>query len=188
MRFLPLLYILAATAYAQIDPAKMFAQGVKSAFLSLAPVSEKDQSDALAAATGLLNKHVTFHPDGSQTAICSVSGNQQVEWKGLVIKSITSQPVNDADKLNGISKRCFVSLSCDASRTWNRKTNAWDKWQLFGHGLFPSGITVEQTGGKWTALESAQLKWFSPGPGEGATTTQPDPKSDGLPPGMTRRK
>lgn len=188
MRFIPVLLIMAATAPGQTDVGKILEQGLQSAIAGLAPVSEPDQSAVLRATAEVLAKHLTFRADGTQTAVCTAAGNQQVEWKKLVVNSIIGLPITEADRLNGISKRYQANFSCDASRSWDAKTNAWGQWSPSGHVLFPSGIVVELKNGKWTAIESAQTKCFAPGPGGAVLALKREAKSDELPPGMTRGK
>ncbi len=188
MRFSLVTLLMVTIASAQTDVGKILAQGLQSAITGLAPVPAKDQSDVLAVTTELLVKHVTFRPDGTQSAICTASGRQLAEWKGLVVRSITGQSVTEADRLNGISKRYLVGLSCDAHRTWDKKKNAWGQWYAIGNVIFPSAITVEWKGGKWVAVESDMMKHFIPGPGPSISDPKSGPKSNGLPPGMTRGK
>lgn len=165
---------------------------MRSAFAAFEPIPKEDQEQILRTATELLTKHVTFRPDNTASAICLPNGKQHVEWKGFAVKRVTKQALNSADSLNGISKRYFVSFTCQGHRSWDSKTNAWGQWYAFGHVVFPKGITVEWKNGACLAVESEQLRWFSPGPGAAAVAPQPaarqEPKSDGLPPGMTRAR
>ena len=187
MKFTFLFLVLIATASAQSDGGKLLEQGLHAAITGLAPVPEKERVEILATATAQLTKHVTFRPDGTQSAIRSSTVRQQVEWKGLKIQSITGQYITEADRLNGTSKRFLVSLSCDAHRSWDTQANAWGKWYPINNVTFPAAIIVEWQGDKWVALESDQIKYFTPGPGGAIVTPKnPEAKSDGLPQGMTR--
>ena len=181
---------MAATASGQSDAGKILEQAFRGAFAGLAPIPRQDQMEIANTMETVLAKHVTFRPDHTASAICIANGRQQVEWKNLAVKSIHKQALSDADGLNGISKRYFMALSCDAHRSWDSKTNAWGTWHAMGHVLFPSAITLELKNGVWTLPEGSQLKWFAPGPGAPIAAAQEparqDPKSDGLPPGMTR--
>ena len=186
MRVPILLLIIAAHASAQSDTGKLLLQGLQSALTGLAPIPAEDQAAVLKATAELLAKHVTFRPDGTASAICTFSGRRQVEWKRLAVRSITAQPATEADRLNGVSKRYLVGFSCDAHRSWDSKTNAWGQWYPINNVLFPSAIYVEWKGGKWAAVESDMIKHFIPGPGPSTVAPKPAPKSDDLPPGMTR--
>lgn len=186
MRVPILLLIIAAHASAQSDAGKLITQGLQSALAGLTPVPEQDQAAVLKTTAELLAKHVTFRPDSTASAICTVSGSRQTEWKRLAVRSITAHPVTEADRLNGVSKRYLVGFSCDAHRSWDSKTNAWGQWYPINNVLFPSAIYVEWKGGKWAAVESDQIKYFIPGPGPSIIDPKPAAKSDGLPPGMTR--
>jgi hypothetical protein len=190
MRIPVLLLIMAVTAHAQASAGKPVEQAFRGAFAGLAPIPQQDQTEIVNALAAVLAKHVTFRPDRTASAICTATGRQQVEWKDLAVKSIHKQAVNDADLLNGISKRYLAAFSCDAHRSWDAKTHAWGQWYPIGHVLFPSGITLEFKNGAWTMPESSQLKWFSPGPGAPVAAAQEparqDPKSAGLPAGMMR--
>jgi hypothetical protein len=183
-----LLLLTTAAVSAQTDSAKLLSQGLKAAVAGLSPVSEKDQAAITAATAALLSKHVTFRPDGIVTSICSASGKLHLEWQHLVINRIAEQAVSDADKLNGISRRYLAILESDAHRNWDAKKNAWSEWRDTGYVLFPNGITVEWTNGGWTARETDQLKWFTPGPGASITAPKADTNSSDLPPGMSRGK
>ena len=188
MRPAILLLIIAAHASAQSDAGKLILRGLQGALTGLEPVPAQEQAAVLKATEELLAKHVTFRPDGTASAFCtSSSGRRQAEWKQFVVHSITAQPITEADRLNGVTKRYLASLSCDAHRTWDTAKNAWGQWYPIGNVIFPSGIYVEWKGGKWVAAESDMIKYFTPGPG--AAVIDPKPaaaKSDGLPPGMTR--
>ena len=186
MRVPILLLIIAAHASAQSDAGKLITQGLQSALAGLTPVPEQDQAAVLKTTAELLAKHVIFRPDGDASAICTLSGRQQAEWKRLVVRSVTAQPVTEADRLNGISKRYLAPLSCDAHRTWDKTKNAWGQWYPIGNVVFPSAIYVEWKGGNWVAVESDQIKYFIPGPGPSIIAPKPAANSDGLPPGMTR--
>lgn len=186
MRVPILLLIIAAHASAQNDAGKLFVQGIQGALAGLTPVPEQDQTAVMKTTAELLAKHVTFRPDSTASAVCTFSGRQQVEWKRLAVRSVTAQPVTEADRLNGISKRYLVSLSCEAHRSWDAKTNGWGQWYPINNVLFPSAINVEWKGGKWVAVESDMIKHFIPGPGPSTVAPKPAPKSDDLPPGMTR--
>lgn len=186
MRVFVLLLIIAANASAQTDLGKLLAQGLQGALAGLTPVPEQDQAAVLKTTAELLAKHVTFRPDGTASAICNFSGRQHTEWKRLAVRSITAQPVTEADRLNGISKHYLVGLSCEAHRNWDAKTNAWGRWYPINNVLFPSAIRVESKDGKWVAVESDQSKYFIPGPGPSIVEKKAAAKSDGLPPGMTR--
>ena len=188
MRFIPLLLITLATASAQTDVGKLLEEGMRGAVAGLAPVPEADKSEILKITAEVLAKHMTFRSDGTESAFCTVSGRQQIEWKKFVVSHIQTQPVTEADRLNGVSKRYLVSFSCDAHRSWDSKKNAWGQWYPIGCVLFPPGISIEWKGGKWIPSESDQIKHFIPGPGQSVIAAKPEAKSQGLPPGMTRGK
>ncbi len=189
MKVISLLLLALLPLNAQSDVSKLLAEGMRGAVAGLAPVAEKDKTDVLAVTAELLAKHVTFRPDGTASAIFTIPGTrQQVEWKKLVVRSIWNQPVTEADRLNGISRRFLVALGCDAHRTWDATKNAWHEWYPIGNPVFPSAFNVEWKGGKWVAHETDQIKWFIPGPGLPTITRQPKGKPLDLPPGMTRGK
>jgi hypothetical protein len=188
MRILAWLIVTLVTASAQGDVGKLLVQGAADAWKVFEPVPEMDKSAILTCTTGLLMKHITFRPDGTQSAICTFSGKQHVEWKRFVVRSISAQSVNEADRLNGISNRYLVGFGCDGHRSWDSKTNAWGKWYPLGHVMFPAGVTLEWKGGKWVAVETDQMKYFTPGPGPSIAVPKPSGKNAGLPPGMTRGK
>jgi hypothetical protein len=186
MRFLVMLFLLAGFAAAQIDASKMLAAGLEAALKTMQPVPEADRIAMLDATAALLTKHVTFRADGSASSWYSRSTRRPVEWKRPVVRNITAQRVTDADRLNGITKRYLVALGCDAHRTWDTKTNRWGQWYDTGNPSFPAALSFEWKNNAWTARESAQLKSFSPGPGQSVSTPQQAPTDAGLPPGMTR--
>ena len=185
MRFLPFVLLL-ASASAQTGVSKLLEQGMRQAVAGLAPVPAKDKADVLAATSTLLMKHVTFRPDGTASAYYTQSGRRPVEWKNFVVRHISLQAVTEADRLNGIGKRYLIAFDCDAHRSWNTQTNAWGEWQLIGNVTFPSGIYFEWKNGAWTAAESFQLKFFTPGPGPSIVEPKRTGKDADLPPGMTR--
>jgi hypothetical protein len=86
--------------HAQTDVAKLLAEGMRGAVAGLAPVAEKDKTEVLAVTAELLAKHVTFRPDGTASAIFTIPGTRQpVEWKKLVVRSISNQSVQNSSKL-----------------------------------------------------------------------------------------
>lgn len=80
----------------------------------------------------------------------------------------------------------LVAFGCEAHRRWDTKTNNWGQWYASGNVTFPGGISFEWKDGAWIAGESIQLKYFTPGPGQSVFESTTNPKSDGLPPGMSR--
>ena len=188
MRLALLLFLLVATASAQSDAGKFLEQGLKQAMAGLAPVPTKDKTDILDATAALLAKHMTFRPDATASSYHTMSVKRTVEWQKFVVSHITAQAVTEADRLNGIAKRYLVGFGCDAHRGWDTKTNTWGQWYAFGNVTFPAGIIFESKNSAWIVVESTQLKYFTPGPGPSLLQPRPDPKSDGLPTGMSRAK
>jgi hypothetical protein len=189
MRFLPFLFLILASASAQSSAGKILEQGIRQAIAGVSPVPEAEKAAILKATTELLAKHVTFRPDGTASSYNTTgSSRRPTEWKNFVVARITAQAVTEADRLNGISKRYLVGFGCDAHRTWDTKANAWGQWYPIGNVTFPAAIAFEWKNGAWTAAESFQLKFFTPGPG--AAIAEPKRSGDdaGLPPGMTRGK
>lgn len=183
-----MLCLLTGFAVAQIDVSKMLATGLEGALKTMQPVSEEDRAAMLDATAALLSKHVTFRADETASSWYAMSARKPVEWKLLVIRNITAQQVTDADRLNGVTKRYLVSLGCDAHRTWDTKINRWGEWHAFGNPMFPSGLVFEWKNNAWTAKETTQLKFFTPGPGQSVADSKPASKDAGLPPGMSRGK
>ncbi len=173
-------------AYAQSDVSKLLSQGMSGAVTMLEPVSEADQKTILAATADVLIKHVTFRPDGTAATVHTKLGNKHVELRRLLVRSITKQPVTDADRLNGIGGRILVCLGSDAHRTFDSKANRWGEWQNSGYILFPSGLEFVWKDGTWM-LKSESLTGFSPGPGPSIADPKPAPSSGNLPPGMMRK-
>lgn len=188
MRLIALLALSIATVGAQTDVGKLLAKGAADAVKRFEPVADPDRSAILNCANELLKKHVNFRQDGTASAICNAPDKQFVEWKQLVVSSITAKSLNEADRLNGIKSRYVVSLTCDGHRTWDSRTNAWRKWQPTGHLLFPGSLVVESIGGKWIAVETDAMKYFTPGPGASIATLKAAGSNADLPPGMTRAK
>jgi hypothetical protein len=155
----------------------------------LAPVPEKDKAAVLAATTGLLAKHITLRADGSASAYHTMSSTRRpVEWRKFVVTKILTQPVSEADRLNGITQRYLVAFGSEAHRKWDTKTNTWGQWQPRGSVTFPATVAFDWKAGAWVARESTQLKYFVPGPGESVIRTERTGNDAGLPPGMSRGK
>lgn len=189
MRFLAILLAIAATASAQSGVENLLEKGLRQAIAGVTPVPGSEKVEILTATANLLGKHVTFRPDGTASSYyTSGEVRRPAEWKNLVVSQIVSQAITEADRLNGISKRYLVGFGCDAHRTWDTKTNAWGQWSPIGNVTFPSGIFFEWKNGAWTAAESFQLKFFTPGPGPSIAEPKRSGKDADLPPGVTRRK
>lgn len=187
MRFLTILMLSLSVVHGQGDVSKILIQGLSGALTALEPVAESDKNVILAATAQVLSKHVTFRPDGTAAAVCTKLSKQHVEWTRLNVRNISKQDVTDADRLNGIFRRFFVSFGCDAHRTFDAKTSRWTEWKDIGYVLFPAGITLELQNDTWKP-KSESLDGFSPGPGPSVTARQTTTKDSGLPPGMTRGK
>ncbi|WP_265594413.1 hypothetical protein [Haloferula sp. BvORR071] len=189
MRILSFILLLSSIASAQTNVSKMLEDGLKGAVATLTPLSAPEKTEVLTATATLLVKHVTFRPDGTASSTYYGKSQWPVEWRKLVVRSITKQSVSDADRLNGVTRSYLAGLSCDASRDWKPDTTAWSEWHATGFLYFPSAIIVEEKNGVLTAKGNAQLPNFSPGPGPSLMDKQASgAKSDGLPPGMTRMK
>lgn len=176
-----------SAVYGQADVSKLLSQGLRGAVSLFEPVAETDQKAILSATAEVLAKHVTFRPDGTASSVCAKVGKQHVEWRRLVVRSITKQPVTDADRLNGVTSRFMVGLSCDAHRTFDSKTSRWGEWRNSGYILFPSGLEFEWKKGGWV-LKSESLEGFTPGQGPSIADLKPATGDATLPPGMKRGK
>lgn len=183
-----LIFVSASVACGQSNVAKILEEGVKDAAVVLAPVSAGERKEVLTAAATLLSKHVNFRPDGTAASTYHAASPWPVEWKKLVVRSITVQPVSDADRLNGVTRRYHASISCAACRDWRPGSTAWSEWRKSGFLYFPSGVMIEEKNGMLHASGNAELPKFAPGPGPSIMEKQlPGTRSD-LPPGMTRIK
>lgn len=188
MRIPILLLLLASAACGQTNVSKLLQQGLKDAAVSLAPVPDAEKKEVLTATAMLLAKHVNFRADGIATSTYNGTSAWPVEWGKLVVSSITSRPLNDADRLNGITRRYYASISCDACRDWKPKATAWSEWRQSGFILFSSVVVVEEKNGVVTARGNNELPKFTPGPGPSVVEKQSPGKKDDLPPGVTRIK
>lgn len=183
-----LLLLLVSAACGQTNVSKLLEQGLKSAVAALTPIPDAEKQEVLTATATLLSKHVKFHPDGTASSIYHGGSPWRVEWRKLVVQTITKQAVSEADRLNGLTRRYLVGLACDACRDWKPNTTAWSEWRQVGFIQFPTAIVVEERNGVLTARGNANLPKFSPGPGPSITDKQVPARGDGLPPGMTRRR
>ncbi len=181
-------FLLVTAVSGQTNVTKLLEQGLKGAAATLTPLPDAEKKEVLTATATLLAKHVTFRPDGTASSTYHGSSQWPVEWRKLVVRTITKQAVSDADRLNGVTRRYLAGLACEACRDWKPGTSAWSEWRQFGFVQFPSTITVEEKNGVLTAHGNTQLPKFSPGPGPSIMDKQAPTKNDGLPPGMTRMK
>ena len=175
-------------ASAQIDTPKLLEQGLKQAVNGLKPLPATEKKEVLEAVATLLSKHVTFRPDGVAASTYHQTSPWPIEWRKLVVNNIHPQSLTDADRLNGITRRYYASLGCDACRNWKPKSTEWSEWSQTGFVLFPSVIVVEEKNGSLSARGNAELSKFIPGPGPTTMERLPSGKSNPLPPGMTRGK
>lgn len=185
MKPLLILALIGSCATAQTDTSKLIALGVETVLKDLQSVPQREKDEIIGVTAETLSKHLTFRPDGTVSSICTSLGRQHVEWKRLVVNHLISQPVTDADRLNGITDRYLVSFSCDGHRTFNSKTSRWSEWKSVGYTLFPAGVTCERRQGKWL-IPGDSFKAFSPGPGPSVTASKTPSSVRELPPGMSR--
>ena len=188
MRIPTLLLLLASAACGQTNVSKLLELGLRDAVATLTPVPDAEKKVVLTATATLLAKHVTFRPDGTASSTYHGKSQWPIEWRKLVVRTITKQAVSDADRLNGVTRRYHAGLGCDACRDWKPETIAWSEWRQTGFIYFPSAITVEEKNGVLTATGNSQLPSFLPGPGPSIMDKHAPAKNDGLPPGMTRMK
>lgn len=189
MKFLAVLFILSLTLHGQSTLDGILAKGLKQAVAGLTPIPQADRDEVVAATAALLSRHVTFRPDGTASTVSTAAGSRQnLEWKDLTIHIITAKALNEADRLNGITKRYSAILSSQATRRWDTKANSWTQWSPGGHSLFPSSITVEWKNGIRAASGGTYLPKFFPGPGPSIADAQAPKKIETLPPGMSRGK
>ena len=188
MRIPTLLLLLASAACGQTNVSKRLELGLKDAVVSLVPVPTAEKREVLTATATLLSKHVNFRPDGTAASTYNGTSAWPVEWRKLVVTSITKQSVSDADRLNGFTRRYFASLSCEACRDWQPRTTGWSEWRQTGSIHFPSVIVVEEKNGVVSARGNSELPKFAPGPGPSIIEKQAAGQKSDLPPGMTRTK
>lgn len=188
MRSLVLLLLLSSFAHGQNNVSKLLEEGLKGAVASLAPIPEEEKREVLTTVATLLSKHVTFRPDGTATSTYYDKAQWPVEWRKLVVRSISKQRVSDAERLNGVTRRYLAGLACDTCRDWRPGTMAWSEWRQTGFLYFPGTITVEERNGVLSASGNLKLASFMPGPGPSVMDKHAPAKKDGLPPGMTRMK
>jgi hypothetical protein len=183
------LFGTALSLNAQSTVDGFLSQALKQSAALLQAIPEADQKVVIAETSALLQKHVTFRPDGTSTAFSTISDpRQSLEWKNLVIKTIAADALTDADKLNGFEKRYRAILSSEATRKWDPKSKAWTQWSPGGHTLFPTGITVEWKNGIVSTSGGSYLPKFSPGPGPSIQDAKAPKSSTTLPPGVTPAK
>lgn len=180
------LFLLGSIASAQTDASKLFGLGLKQAVSGLKPLPASEQKEVLGAVAALISKHVTFRSDGVAAATYHQTSPWPIEWRKLAVNGIHPQALSDADRLNGITRRYYASLGCDASRNWKPQSTAWSEWSPTGFVLFPSVIVVEEKNGVLSAKGNTELPKFFPGPGSSSIEKVQGDRSNPLPPGMTR--
>ncbi len=176
--------------FGQTSVSEVLAQGLKPSIAEKSPISEEDKKTLMAATAALLTKHLTFRADGTASTYYNFGEKKSVEWKNFVVNRVVLNPTSEADKLNGVSKRCAIAFGCDAYRVWDVKTSRWGEWQARNFTDFPLGLAFQLKKGVWTADSPALLKYFSPGPGTNISdsSVKPAGKTNDLPPGMQKSK
>lgn len=191
MKFLSVYLLLSfCSVFGQTSVSEVLSQGLKKDAAEKSPVSEEDQKALINATANMLNKHITFRADGTASAYYTFADRRSVEWQKFVVFRIDSKSINEADKLNGITKKYAVVFGCDAHRTWDDNANRWGEWRAHGYSDFPLGVVFRFKNGSWTAESPALLKYFIPGPGKSISESKPKPagKNTALPPGMQKAK
>lgn len=191
MKFFSICLLLSfSPAFGQDSLSEVLSQGLNQDAAKKTSIPEEDQKALLSATATLLSKHITFRADGTASAHYTFGERRSVEWQKFVINRITVKSINEADKLNGITKKYSVFFGCDAHRIWDAETNRWGEWRAHGYPDFPLGVVFRLKNGSWTAESPALLKYFTPGPGASISDSKPKPagKSIALPPGMQKAK
>jgi hypothetical protein len=191
MKFLTICLLLSFyPVFGETSVSEILAKGMKKISVEKTSISEEDQKALLNEAATLLTKHINFRTDGTASAHYSYGERRTVEWQELVVSDMVVQPVTEADKLNGITKKYSVFFGCNAHRAWDSKTSRWSEWLAHGFAEFPLGIVFQFKNGEWTSVAPALLKYFSPGPGLSTDAAKPRPagKTNNLPPGMQKAK
>lgn len=166
-RFLVPVILLSLPAFAQSSgqTAAMLEKGLKKAIAPFEPVPDAEKRVVLGICARLLERSVTFRPDGTASTVDrTAGGNVHMEWRQLGVRTITRESISAADRANGITRRYHVGLSCEASRRWDAKTNTWGAWRDGGSVFFPSTIVVEEIDGEIKA-RAPRIENFVPGPG-----------------------
>jgi len=174
LRPLVILLLAALPAGAQDNSvARILKDGVKQAAASLSSLPREEQEEVGKVGMTALGRSVSFRSDGTASAIGRGTGRDlHIEWKNLRVNRITKSALTAADGENGITGRYVVSLSCDASRHWDKDANAWGPWRNAGYILFPSTLRVERLHGNLT-VQAERLAGFIPGPGAAAKAETP---------------
>ncbi|MEP2774648.1 MAG: hypothetical protein ABJQ93_01770 [Luteolibacter sp.] len=155
---------------------------------SAVPTPKETKTQICETLTATLNRHINLQPDAISTTIYQ-SGKTRihVQWKDFRFQSFQPAPIDEVDRLNGVTSSFFVNFQATAYRTWKDESKGWSEWDSARYKTFPQGVRVEQTKGQWATKHHPMLKYFSPGPG--ATVIKPvQPATNtGLPPGMIRK-
>lgn len=184
------LLISLAHAHAQSNAGAMLEDALKKALTGLTPIPEKERDEVIAAVRPLLEKRLTFRPDGVASAVHHLNGEAiYVEWIGLKAAALRKDSLTPADSANGITRRYRLTMTCSSHRTWKPTSKRWSEWFSTGYPLFPSGITIEERNGSLSAT-LAERGTFLPGPERsiGAPAPAPAQRDQGLPAGMQRVK
>lgn len=130
---------------------------------SVPAVAQKKHHTIPDAANSLLRKAVAFDDGDRAASVSRFGGEVRIEWKNLSVRRIAEAPLTAEDHPNGITRRCYAHLGCDAHRRRDARTGRWTAWTNHGYTLFPSAIVVEMIHGRFVARAEG-IENFVPAP------------------------
>ena len=130
---------------------------------SVPTVVQKRPHTIPGAANDLLRKAVAFSDGDRAASVSRFGGEVRIEWKNLSVRRIAEAPLTEEDYANGIFRRCYAHLGCDAHRRRDGRTGRWTAWESHSYTLFPSAIVVEMIYGRFVARADG-IETFVPAP------------------------
>lgn len=98
----------------------------------------------------------------------------RIEWRNLVFRQLILGSISSKDRKNGIHRRIYAQLGCDAHRLTDDKGSS--EWRTGQFPAFPSFVMIEEVHGKMR-ISAPGLDQFTPNPGR--LDVQPASPPDG---------
>lgn len=157
--------LLASLSLAHAAPVTQNAlhEGICKDLATLENIPDPSRSQVVAATARLLDRHLSFEPDGRIVSIYQTGEAQwEIEWRQLTIRHIAHLAAQPDDPANGIIARFRAHLTSQAHRRRSLADLQWSPWRPTDYVRFPAWIDIVITSTGPVAEAPATLLGFIP--------------------------
>lgn len=150
--------------------------GTKEAPTPPTPPTEAEAAELYEKAAAFLRTAVKVESDEQASTYGVHRGRYtRIEWRNLVFRQLILGSVSSKDRKNGIDRRIYAQLGCDAHRLTNDKGSS--EWRSGQFPAFPCFVMIEEVHGEMR-LSAPGLDQFTPTPGRPGVQPASPPGGD----------